>query len=126
VHQNNNEENAMANFAARLEFKYATVSELNSQTSAFCGFFWDPKSNFIIVAFKGTSPTEFVEWADDFSYEPVQAGDYIRGFGWVHGGFMERIFPQRIAPGAKLPYCEFHSVVTPKHGYQYPNVLIFP
>lgn len=115
----------MADFAARLDFKYSTVSELNSQTSAFCGFFWDPKSNFIIVAFKGTSPTEFVEWACDFSYEPVQAGDYIRGFGWVHGGFMERIFPQRIQPGAKTPYGKFHSDVTSKHGYRYPNVLLF-
>jgi hypothetical protein len=82
----------MASFAARLKIEYATVSELNSQTSAFCGCFWDPKSNYIIVAFKGTSPTEFVEWAGDFSYEPVDAGDYIRGFGRVHGGFMERMF----------------------------------
>ena len=106
LHQNNNEESEMASFAARLKIEYATVSELNSQSSAFCGCFWDPKSNYIIVAFKGTEPTEFDEWAGDFSYEPVEAGDYIRGFGRVHGGFMERIFPRRIEPGERLPYCE--------------------
>jgi hypothetical protein len=111
LHQRNDEESEMARFAARLGIKYATVSELNSQTSAFCGCFWDPKSNYIILAFKGTGLTEFVEWAGDFSYEPVDAGDYIRGFGRVHGGFMERVFPRRIQPGARLPYCEFRSVL---------------
>ena len=111
LHQNNNEENKMARFAENLGIKYATVSELNSQTSAICGCFWDPQSNYIIVAFKGTEPTEFVEWAGDFSYEPIGAGDYIRGFGRVHGGFMERIFPQRIEPGARMPYGRFHIKV---------------
>ena len=124
LHQNNHEESVMASFAARLKIEYATVSELNSQSSAFCGCFWDPKSNYIIVAFKGTVPTEFVEWAGDFSYEPVEAGDYIRGFGRVHGGFMERIFPRRIEPGARLPYGEFRSVVTSKYGYQYLTVFL--
>jgi len=126
LHQNNNEESAMAGFAARLKIEYATVSELNSQTSAFCGCFWDPKSNYIIVAFKGTAPIEFVEWAGDFSYEPVDAGDHIRGFGRVHGGFMERVFPRRIQRGGKLPYCEFRSVVRSKYDYQYPTDLLFP
>jgi len=110
LHEHNDEESEMARFAARLGIKYAIVSELNSQTSAFCACFWDPKSNYIILAFKGTSPTEFVEWAGDFSYEPVDAGDHIRGFGRVHGGFMERVFPRRIQPGARLPYCESSSV----------------
>ena len=108
LHQNNKEENKMATFAEGLGIEYATVSELNSQTSSLCGCFWEPKSNYIIVVFKGTEPTEFVEWAKDFSYEPVDAGDYIRGFGRVHGGFMESIFPQRIEPGARMPYGRFH------------------
>jgi hypothetical protein len=107
LHVNNNEENEMTRFAERLGMKYATVSELNTQTSACSGLFWDPKSTYIILAFKGTEPTEFVEWAADFSYEPRDAGDWIRGFGKVHGGFMERVFPRRPAPGSRVPYCEF-------------------
>jgi len=110
LHEHNDEESEMARFAARLGIKYATFSELNTQTSAVCGCFWDPKSNYIILAFKGTGPTEFVEWAADLSYEPVDAGDYIKGFGRVHGGFMESVFPRRMQPGARLPYCEFSSV----------------
>lgn len=110
LHENNDEESRMARFAARLGIQYATVSELNSHTSALFGCFWDPKNNYIILAFKGTNPTEFVEWAGDFSYEPVDAGDHIRGFGRVHGGFMERVFPRRIQPGERLPYGEFGSV----------------
>lgn len=57
LHQENEEEDEMTRFAARLGIKYATLSELNSQTSAFCGCFWDPNSNYIILAFKGTEPT---------------------------------------------------------------------
>lgn len=110
LHEDNDEESKMVRFAARLGLKYVTVSELNTKTSAVCGCFWDPKSNYIILAFKGTDPIEFNEWAGDFSYEPVDAGDYLSGFGRVHGGFMERVFPRHIQRGAGLPYGEFDSV----------------
>jgi len=124
--QHNAEDSEAARFAARLGIKYATVSELNSQTAAFCRCFWDPQSNYIILSFRGTGPTDFIEWAGDFSYEPVDAGDYIRGFGRAHGGFMERVFPRRIQPGARLPYCEFSPVLTSKCVYQYLTDLLFP
>lgn len=112
LHKHNDEENEMTRFAAKLGMKYATVSELNSQTSACSGLFWDPTSTFIILAFKGTSPDEFVEWAGDFTYEPRDAGDWVRGFGKVHGGFMERVFPRKVAPGARVPYCECEANAT--------------
>ena len=107
LHKDNAEENEMTRFAARLGMKYSTVSELNSQTSAAVGMFWDPKSTYIILAFKGTQPDEFVEWSGDFSYEPRDAGNWLRGWGKVHGGFLERVFPRKIAPGSRVPYCEF-------------------
>jgi len=107
-------EEILRDFTEKLGIKYATVSELNSQTAAFCRCFWHPKEKYIILAFRGTGPTDFIEWAVDFSYEPMDAGDYIRGFGRVHGGFMERVFPRRIQPGARLPYCEFSPVPTSK------------
>jgi hypothetical protein len=77
----NAEEDALAAFASRLGLRYNTVSELNSQGSAFCGMFWDPASTWIILAYKGTSPTEFVEWTTDFSFTPRDAGHWIRGWG---------------------------------------------
>lgn len=77
----NAEEDVLAAFASRLGVRYNTVSELNSQGSAFCGMFWDPASTWIILAFKGTSPTEFVEWTTDFSFTPRDAGHWIRGWG---------------------------------------------
>ena len=69
LHLCNQEENEMTRFAAKLGMKYSTVSELNSQTSACAGLFWDPHSTYIILAFKGTEPGEFIEWTDDFTYE---------------------------------------------------------
>ena len=124
--QNNTAESVMIRFANRLGVKYSTVSDLDSQTSAFCGCFWDPRSTYIILAFRGTSPTDFVEWATDFAYEPVDAGLHIRGFGRVHGGFMERIFPRRIQRGGRLPYGGFRSVLTSKYSHEYPTDLLFP
>ncbi|KZT58158.1 alpha/beta-hydrolase [Calocera cornea HHB12733] len=72
--------------------KYSSVSELNGTDSAFCGIFWDPNSTWIVLAFKGTDPTEFSEWASDFQYIPREAGERITGFGQVHGGFYDRLF----------------------------------
>jgi len=94
-----------------LGMKYSTVSELNSQTSAAVGMFWDPKSTYIILAFKGTQPDEFVEWSGDFSYEPRDAGNWLRGWGKVHGGFLERVFPRKIAPGSRVPYYTIRDAV---------------
>ncbi|KZO97501.1 alpha/beta-hydrolase [Calocera viscosa TUFC12733] len=71
---------------------YTSVSELNGTDSAFCGVFYDPGSTWIILAFKGTDPTEFSEWASDFQYIPREAGERIAGFGQVHGGFYDRLF----------------------------------
>jgi len=89
--------------------KYITVSELNGTDSAFCGIFYDPMANWIILAFKGTDPTEFSEWASDFAYIPREAGDRIAGFGQVHGGFFSRLFAKS---GSGLsPYDSITSAV---------------
>jgi len=84
--------------------KYATISELNSQSSAFCGMFYDPKSTFIVLAFKGTSPEEFSEWACDFKFQTDYAGHWIKGFGKCHGGFLTKIFPRSLEWGTRMPY----------------------
>lgn len=100
----NAQEDVLAAFASRLGIRYNTVSELNSQGSAFCGIFWDPKSTWIVLAFKGTTPTEFVEWTTDFSFNPRDVGHWIRGWRRAHGGFVDKIFPKKIKRGARLPY----------------------
>jgi len=107
----NPEEDALANFADSLGLRYATISELNSQGSAFCGMFWDPESTWIILAYKGTSPTEFEEWTTDFSFNPRDVGHWIRGWGKAHGGFVDKIFPRRIRAGARLPYDTIREAV---------------
>ena len=61
------EDDHLSDFAADIGFQYSTISELNSQSSAFCGIFYDPNSNYMILAFRGTSPTEWNEWAADFT-----------------------------------------------------------
>lgn len=67
--------------AEHLGLQFNIVSELGSTDSAFCGLFWDPKSTFIIVAFRGTSPTDFTEWTNNFTFHPQSAGAWLRGFG---------------------------------------------
>lgn len=46
------------------EIEYEAASELDSASSAYSAIFWDKRSNWIVVAFKGTSPPEFDgEWS---------------------------------------------------------------
>ncbi|TDL17083.1 alpha/beta-hydrolase [Rickenella mellea] len=104
LHECNAEENTIQELSAHLGLRFSTVSEMNSAGSAFCALFWDPDCTFVIVAFKGTGPSDFMEWSSDFTFQPVEAGQWIRSFGKVHGGFMDKVFPRRIPPGSRLPY----------------------
>ncbi|KIM23393.1 hypothetical protein M408DRAFT_263942 [Serendipita vermifera MAFF 305830] len=74
-------------------FEYEPVSELDSASSAYSAMYWDKMSNWVVIAFKGTSPPEFDEWLVDFDYTRVPIGDYIPGYGCVHHGFKNRLFP---------------------------------
>ncbi|CAO1613267.1 unnamed protein product [Parajaminaea phylloscopi] len=67
------------------------------------GIFYTPSHpDFIVLAFKGTSPTNFAEWVVDFSYSYVDAGEWLGpGYGRAHKGFYSSLFP---VPGsAPLP-----------------------
>ncbi|EJD51153.1 alpha/beta-hydrolase [Auricularia subglabra TFB-10046 SS5] len=110
LHKHQEEGNIIA-FARKHGLKYATVSELNSQSSASCGLFYHPDETFIILAYKGTSPEEFSEWASDFTFEPKHAGHWIRGFGKCHGGFFSKIFPKRVGRGTRMPYSTIKHAV---------------
>nr|CDI56528.1 putative protein [Melanopsichium pennsylvanicum 4] len=91
---------------------YASVSELATNTSPLCGAFWHPDYNFIILAFKGTDPVEFKEWAIDFTFEYTDGRAWLPGFTKVHAGFYNQIFPQELnhATGA-FPYTEIRASV---------------
>ncbi|KZT37545.1 alpha/beta-hydrolase [Sistotremastrum suecicum HHB10207 ss-3] len=92
-YQHNRGDAEIAKVTRRYHIQYAVASELNSVSSAFSALFWDAHSNWIVVAFKGTSPTEYDEWVSDFTYLLEEAGEYIRGFSKVHRGFLKRMFP---------------------------------
>ncbi|KIO18852.1 hypothetical protein M407DRAFT_224543, partial [Tulasnella calospora MUT 4182] len=72
--------------------QYEPVSELASLGQAYASVFWDPKSNCIVVAFKGTDPRSFEEWTTDFTASFDRAHDHIPGFNMVHRGFKEVSF----------------------------------
>ena len=70
---------AIHDFCADFGIDFEPVSELNNTASAFCGLFWDPKSTWIVVAFKGTAPIEFGEWLSDFNAKLHPVGTFIDG-----------------------------------------------
>ncbi|CDR99151.1 hypothetical protein [Sporisorium scitamineum] len=92
---------------------YASVSELATNTSPLCGAFWHPDHNFIILAFKGTDPVEFKEWAVDFTFDYTDGRGWLPGFTKVLAGFYNQIFPQQLnhATGA-FPYTEIRTAIT--------------
>lgn len=105
------EEVALRAFAQKYGLEYVTLSEMHSQSSATCGLFYHPRKAFIILAYKGTSPSEFGEWVTDLSFEPQCAGSWIRGFGKVHGGFLSRIFPDHVKRRTRMPYSTIRMAV---------------
>lgn len=80
------------------------ILDLNNGSSAFCGLFWDPESNWIVVAMKGrpflpitrilhhqsfnlcfqfstgTGPIEFGEWLTDLDATMVPCELYMTRF----------------------------------------------
>lgn len=91
-------ETASACFAG---LHYQPICELGhgrSSTSPgapVAGLFYHPSHpNFIVLAFKGTSPAAFSEWVVDFDYRWIDASRYLGpGYGQVHRGFYESFFP---------------------------------
>jgi hypothetical protein len=61
------DDDAIKAFCKRFDIEFESLSELNNTSSAICGLFWDPKSNWIVVCCKGTGFIEFGEWLSDFN-----------------------------------------------------------
>ncbi|GES76084.1 alpha/beta hydrolase protein [Rhizophagus clarus] len=74
------------------DLNFTTISELNSDDGgSYCGMSWSIKENFIVVTFKGTSPTNFAEWLSNLTFQCVDARNYLSG--QVHRGFYNCLFP---------------------------------
>ena len=91
-----------------LEFK--SLSELGTSASPFCGAFWDPHKNFVVIAFKGTTPTDFAEWIVDASIMRTDGRTQL--FGEVHEGFYRMLFGNEKKGRSKLI-----------ESYSYRNIL---
>ncbi|KEP50786.1 lipase [Rhizoctonia solani 123E] len=90
--------------------EYEPVSELNGVGSAFAALFWHPDEPWIVVAFKGTSPTEFDEWVTDLTFTREDISHWIPGFGKVHAGFKARMFPDEArAPHSLRDHVKRHA-----------------
>jgi hypothetical protein len=56
----------------------------------FIGIFWSETIPFIVVAFKGTTPTNYEEFLVDATFQRTDARSFL--FGCVHEGFYESLF----------------------------------
>ncbi|KAG8748706.1 hypothetical protein FRC10_000097 [Ceratobasidium sp. 414] len=87
--------------------EYEPVSELNGVGSAYAALFWHPQEPWVVVAFKGTSPTEFDEWVTDLTFTREDIGMHIPGFG---KGFKARVFPDEVrTPRSLLEHMKRHA-----------------
>lgn len=108
-------ERPIRKIARRYGLHFAGVTELKSLGGPFCGLFWsmDPNNPFIIVAFKGTTPTNYSEFLVDATLQRTDARSYL--FGSAHEGFYDSLFPTHIDDeDARDPYYAIQSAVREK------------
>jgi len=98
-------------YAAKWDLNFSSVSDLVSTGGPFCGLFWPKKPNehgqWIVLAFKGTSPTNFSEFMVDATIKHENAQSFF-GHGAVHQGFYTSLVPgehSKINPYANIIYC---------------------
>ncbi|CAG8660756.1 6435_t:CDS:2, partial [Paraglomus occultum] len=78
------------NQAQKWGLRFKSLSELGTNASPFCGAFYDRNKKFIVIAFKGTTPTDFAEWAVDATFMRTDGKTQL--FGEVHEGFYRLLF----------------------------------
>ncbi|CAG8755468.1 17561_t:CDS:2, partial [Acaulospora morrowiae] len=75
------------------DLEFTSVSELNTDDGgSFCGIFWSKEKNFIVVVFKGTTPSNIGEWMKNLMFQCVDARVHL--LGQVHRGFYEYLFAE--------------------------------
>jgi hypothetical protein len=86
--------------------QFAGISDLNTYGGAYCGLWWDPHSNWLVVSFKGTTFLSGAEWLNDLKLEKTNANAYL--FGSVTQGFYEKLFPDFTA---HVQYSTYGNIV---------------
>ncbi|KAI8378822.1 Alpha/Beta hydrolase protein [Choanephora cucurbitarum] len=90
---------------------FAGVTDLKSLGDTFCGLFWPIKHEnpFIIVAFKGTTPTNYSEFLVDATLQRTDARSYL--FGSAHEGFYSSLFSSHFDVDTRDPYYAIQSAI---------------
>ncbi|RCH86567.1 hypothetical protein CU098_006254 [Rhizopus stolonifer] len=107
-------EKPIRQIARRYGLHFAGVTDLKSLGETFCGLFWPIKSDdpFIIVAFKGTTPTNYSEFLVDATLQRTDARSYL--FGSAHEGFYSSLFPTHLDMDSRDPYYAIQSAIREK------------
>ncbi|KAI9277390.1 Alpha/Beta hydrolase protein [Sporodiniella umbellata] len=83
--------------------QFAGVTECKSLCGPFCGLYWSEEHPVIIIAFKGTTPTNYSEFMVDATLQRTDARTYL--FGSAHEGFYDSLFPTHMDnEDSKDPY----------------------
>ncbi|KAG9014715.1 hypothetical protein FRB94_010562 [Tulasnella sp. JGI-2019a] len=100
-------ESVIQRFVGRYGINFAVASELKTTSQAYCSVFWDPRSKWVVVAFKGTDPLSVEEWTTDYTATFEDASKDISGFQFLHKGFKDRIIPS----DGRQPYYTIRAAV---------------
>jgi len=88
--------------AKRWGLEFDGISDLNTYGGSYCGLWWDNDSNWIVVAFKGTTPLSGAEWLKDATISKTNGNAFL--FGSVHEGFYDGLFPDSQNHVSYSPY----------------------
>ncbi|KAG0166542.1 hypothetical protein DFQ28_007183 [Apophysomyces sp. BC1034] len=84
-------EELIRSIAGRWGLHFMGVTEMKSLGGPYCGIFWSETLPFIVIAFKGTTPTNYEEFLVDATLQRTDASAFL--YGCCHEGFYESVFP---------------------------------
>ncbi|KAH8920610.1 alpha/beta-hydrolase [Atractiella rhizophila] len=83
--------------------RFASVSDFTTVAGPYCGIFYSESAEpWMVVAFKGTSPSNYSEWLVDTTIAHESAGDWL--WGDAHQGFYTSLFPSAGSGSKVVPY----------------------
>ncbi|KAL0092105.1 Alpha/Beta hydrolase protein [Phycomyces blakesleeanus] len=98
--------------AEKWGLSFTGISELKSVGGPFCGMFWSDTEPFIVIAFKGTTVTNYREFLVDATLQRTDARPFI--FGSTHQGFYESVFPTSGSEDQGDPYSAILAAIHSK------------
>jgi hypothetical protein len=107
-------ERPIRQIAKTFNLHFSGITELKSLGGPFCGIYWSDSHPFIIVTFKGTTPTNYSEFLVDATFQRTDARGFL--FGAVHQGFYDGLFPKG-DEDERDPYFAIQSTILEKAEY---------